>query len=173
MTKPKQNPDIEWSRPVQINDISEQQAMNKSIKADKDEEKALAERFDLLELSNLEADLTLKREMAGHMIRVDGHFKVDVVQKCVVTLEPVPDHLDANFEAFFTDVKPPTPIMGEVEIREESEEPEFVQNGVIDMGELVAQYIALELDPYPRKEGAHHDLTDEDLPPEDQNPQTV
>ena len=57
--------------------------------------------------------------------------------------------------------------MGEVEIREESEEPEFVKGGVIDLGELVAQHIALELDPYPRRDGVHHDLTDEDLPPEE------
>lgn len=166
MTKAQKNPDIEWSRPVLVQDISEQQALNKSISADNEEMTALAERFDLLDLSNLDADLKLKRGMSGHMITVNGEFKVDVVQKCVVTLEPVPDHLSAKFEAFFTDIEPPTPIAGEVEIRDENEDPEFIRNGVIDLGELVAQYIALELDPYPRKDGVQHDLTDEDLPPE-------
>ncbi len=166
MTHPKKNPDIEFSRPLAIQDISEQQPLNKSIKADQEEQEALAERFDLIEMSGLTAELTLKREMAGHMVRVDGHFKVDVVQKCVVTLEPVPDSLDAKFEAFFTDIKPPTSIVDEVEMKSEIDDPEFVQDGVIDLGELVAQYIALELDPYPRKGDVHHDLTDDDLPPE-------
>lgn len=166
MTKPQKDPNLEFSRPISIQDVSEQQAMHKSLAAEADEQAALVNRFDLLEMNNLKADITLKREMAGHMVRVEGKFSVDVVQKCVVTLEPVPDHLDAEFETFFTDTKPPSPITGEVEIRSDSEEPEFVANGVIDLGELVAQYIALELDPYPRKGDIHHDLTDEDLPPE-------
>lgn len=158
----------EFSRLVSFSDISEKQPMHKSITAKPEECKALAERFEILELSNLTADLTLKRRMAGHMVQVTGKFTVDVVQECVVTLDPVSDHIESEFEAFLTDIRPPVPLAGEVEVVPEKDAPEFVENGIIDTGELVAQHIALELDPYPRIEGASHDITDEEMPPDEE-----
>ena len=158
----------EFSRLVNFSDISEKQPMQKAITAKPEECKALAKRLEILELSNLTADLTLKRRMAGHMVQVTGTFTADVVQECVVTLDPVPDHIESSFEAFLTDIRPPVPLAGEVEVVPEKDAPEFVENGLIDAGELVTQHVALELDPYPRVEGASHELTDEELPPDEE-----
>jgi hypothetical protein len=39
---------------------------------------------------------------------------------------------------------------------DESEDPEPVIDGKIDAGELVAQYLSLAIDPYPRLEGEEY-----------------
>ena len=168
MTDTQKLPNPEFSRKVNLGDISEKQPLVKSFTAKPEECEKLAKRFDLIELKNLEADVTFTRKMAGRMAEVTGRFTVDVVQRCIITLDPVPDHIEAEFEAFFTDIKPPTPIAGEVEMPPEEDAPEYVAGGAIDAGEVVAQYIALELDPYPRKDGAQHDITDADMPPEEE-----
>lgn len=170
MTENTENDPIvfEFSRPVHFSDVSEKQPMNKSVTAKPEECKALARRFDIVELSNLSADLVLKRRMGGSMVEVTGAFTVDVVQECIVTLAPVPDHIEAEFEAFFTDLPPAVPLSQEIEVPVDEDIPEFAEGGIIDIGELVAQHVALELDPYPRVEGASHDITDEELPPDEE-----
>ena len=169
--KNNSNSDYEFSRPVRMGDVSETQPMNKSIEAKPNELKALAKRFEILEVKNLVADLTLTRQMAGRMVSVKGKLSADVMQECIVTLEPLEDHLEGTFEAFFTDIKPPTPIASEVELKDEDEAPEFVKDGIIDVGEVSAQFMALEIDPYPRKEGAESDYVtaeaEDDTPVQD------
>src|SRR5690606_22661187 len=90
----------------------------------------------------------------GSVIRVLGEFSADVVQTCVVTLEPVPSHISGSFETFFSEdgVDPDS----EVDFDHDNDEdlPELIENGKIDVGELVSQYLSLELDPFPRLPGA-------------------
>ncbi|HET6224263.1 MAG TPA: DUF177 domain-containing protein, partial [Dongiaceae bacterium] len=61
---------------------------------------ALAERFGLLSLDRLTASLGLVRRRSG-LIEVHGRFEADLVQACVVTLEPVPAQLAAAFTVSF------------------------------------------------------------------------
>jgi uncharacterized metal-binding protein YceD (DUF177 family) len=89
------------------------------------------------------------------MIAVSGAFDVELVQVCVVTLEPFKAHLIDKVEGLFA---PPAFFRGgahENHVDEgDAEGPERIVNGMIDLGEFVAQHIALALDPYPRKPGA-------------------
>jgi uncharacterized metal-binding protein YceD (DUF177 family) len=93
------------------------------------------------------------------MISVTGSFNADVLQTCVVTLEPFRAHLidriDALFAppSFFRELTHEAP--GDAS---ESDMPEPIQNGEIDLGEAVAQQMALALDPYPKKPGAMLEL---------------
>jgi len=152
----------ELSRPFNMGDVSEKQPVEKSLTATPEELKDLAKRFEILSMEKLEADLTIRKTMGGRMVRIDGHLSADVTQECIVTLEPVKDHLDTKFQAFFTDIKPPKMTAAEIEFKNERESPEYAPNGRINLGEVVAQFAALELDPYPRKDGVHHDVTDEE-----------
>jgi len=85
---------------------------------------------------------------------VAGAFDAEIVQTCVVTLEPfsvrVTDKLDVLFAqpSFFKELT----HEAHVDV-EEPDGPEPIVNGSIDLGELVAQHLALSLDPYPRKPG--------------------
>jgi uncharacterized metal-binding protein YceD (DUF177 family) len=75
------------------------------------------------------------------------------VQACVVTLEPVRAQLSEDFTVAFGAVRPAAE--GEVIIGLDEEDPaEELTDGRIDLGEVVAQQLAVALDPYPRAPGA-------------------
>jgi uncharacterized metal-binding protein YceD (DUF177 family) len=130
----------------------------------------LARRYGILSVEGLSGTATLWREGDGMTIVVNGHFVADVTQACVTTLEPVPDHIEEDFEGWFldesqaksfkkakklrTDLDIEDPFNSEEDeetmMPDEREDPEPVINGLLDVGELVAQYLSLALDPYPK-----------------------
>ncbi|MGQ5701321.1 YceD family protein [Sandaracinobacteroides sp. A072] len=108
---------------------------------------ALAERFGLIAIDRLEATLAVSRH--GRGARVSGRLVADVVQRCVVSSEPVPAHVEEALDLRFepeAEIDPGT----ELELEEDALDILPVENGGIDLGEAVAQSLALVLDPYPR-----------------------
>jgi len=84
---------------------------------------------------------------------VHGRFEAEVVQACVVTLEPVRSRLSENFTMAFGGSS--RAAGGAVVIGLEDEDPpEELIEGRIDLGETVAQQLAVALDPYPHAPGA-------------------
>jgi uncharacterized metal-binding protein YceD (DUF177 family) len=149
----------ELSRPLAVDKIPVG-GMEEHIVASSAERKALAARFGLLDLPKLEASLNMDHA-EGRMIAVTGTLTADVVQQCVVTLEPVPAHIADTIDILFA---PPALLdLGAGPPHADSgmdEAPEPIVNGVINLGELVAQHLAVALDPYPRKEGAELPVAD-------------
>jgi hypothetical protein len=144
-------PQAEFSRPISADQIGPQE-IEREIVANEAERAGLSRRFGLLALDRLSATLLLKRERSG-LIRLRGRFEADVVQACVVTLEPVASRLSESFTVAFSAV--PAARQGEVVIGLEEEDPaEELSDGRIDLGEVVAQQLAVALDPYPRAPGA-------------------
>lgn len=142
---------VEFSRPISVDQIGPQE-IQRDIAASAVERARLAERFDLISLDRLEAVLHLKRGRAG-LIELHGRLEAELVQACVVTLEPVPAKLAESFMVAFGSSK--RAGGGEVVIAiDESDPPEDVADGRIDLGEVVAQQLAVALDPYPRAPGA-------------------
>ncbi len=123
------------------------------IEANDSERRALAERLELESIGSLVATVKLRAVRGGQMIRVSGTLEADVVQTCVVSLDPVPAHVSERFEALFA---PPALIEDpgeEIDIDpylSDEDEPEPMINNRIDIGELTAQHLSLGLDPYPR-----------------------
>ena len=116
------------------------------------ERAALARRFGLLALDRLEARLRLDHG-GESLIRVTGRFEAEVTQACVVSLEPVHNLLEEAFSALYTLAS--APVEHDIVIDPETEEPpEPADPRGIDLGEAVAQQLALALDPYPRAPGA-------------------
>lgn len=142
----------EFSRIFVVEHLGEDEEVQE-IEATAAERAALAERFGLLKLDSLAATVRLKR-MRGGAVRVRGGFEAEVVQSCVVTLAPVASHLAERFSLVYS---PDVTVagVGEVEVSlDEEEAPEPLVGGAIDIGETVAQCLALALDPYPRAPGA-------------------
>src|SRR5258708_16206242 len=81
-------PTPEFSRPIAISLIGPQEHEQR-IEASPAERRALAERFNLVELASLVAVVRLRRPVAGGVVRVEAEFTAEVVQSCVVTLEPI------------------------------------------------------------------------------------
>ncbi|RMD62929.1 MAG: DUF177 domain-containing protein [Alphaproteobacteria bacterium] len=125
------------------------------IAANAEARAALARRFDLLELAALSATLRVRQGPGRKLISVEGRFVADVVQACVVSLEPVASHLDEAFVQRYT--LDPATVSGEASVivnPEAEDPPELVGPAGIDLGEAVAQQLAVSLDPYPRAPGA-------------------
>lgn len=126
--------------------------VHRTIQATEAERQALARRFGLVELPALGADVTLSASPGGQ-VRLDGVLKARVVQSCVVTLEPVPAEIDESFTLFYAEAAAPTGHSIDLPIEDEAW-PEPIVDGAIDIGEAVAQQLAVSLDPYPRAPGA-------------------
>lgn len=143
----------ELSRPLKVDRVP-LGGIEERIIASPIEREALAKRFDLLDLPRFEALINVDRA-EGQMFAVTGHISAEVVQACVVTLEPVPDKIDDTIDVLFA---PPHLIKndrdGPLGDTGDAEPPEPIENGMIDLGELAAQHLAMALNPYPRKQGA-------------------
>jgi hypothetical protein len=126
--------------------------VHRSIEAGEAECAALASRFGLVALPALSAEITLTPAAAGQ-IRLDGRLTARVVQSCVVTLEPVPAEIAESFTLFYAEAAPPAAHSIDLPVDDEAW-PEPLVDGAIDIGEAVAQQLAVALDPYPRAPGA-------------------
>lgn len=140
----------ELSRPISLQQ-AERGPERLTLAATEAERAALALRFDLIGLDRLEAQVTLGRPDARGFIEMQGHFQADVVQACVVTLEPVPAHVEGDIHEFFAEAGDEHDEEGGLIVSPDPDSaPEPIENGIIDVGEAVAQHLAMALDPYPR-----------------------
>nr|NIR45902.1 DUF177 domain-containing protein [Gemmatimonadota bacterium]NIT68379.1 DUF177 domain-containing protein [Gemmatimonadota bacterium]NIW76921.1 DUF177 domain-containing protein [Gemmatimonadota bacterium]NIY36956.1 DUF177 domain-containing protein [Gemmatimonadota bacterium] len=90
----------EFSRIVATTELAGEEAVHR-IEAGAAECAALATRFDLLALKNLAATVRLKRVRGGALVRLSADFSADVVQSCVVSLEPVSTHIEESFTVLY------------------------------------------------------------------------
>lgn len=134
----------EFSRIVPVEDLAEGEK-HRLIEADAEERRALAQRFGLDSIGSITADFRFLPASGGTLVVVEGCLVADVVQRCVVSLEPVPAHIDKKFAETFG---PPDYTIPDGE--ENAEIPEKFDKDGIDLGELAAQILLLSLDPYPR-----------------------
>jgi uncharacterized metal-binding protein YceD (DUF177 family) len=138
----------EFSRRVELARLGAHEAVY-PLAAKPEERAALAHRFDLLSLDRLEAEIRLER-VAGGMVRLSGRLGADVVQACVISLEPVASTLDQEFIVLYGSPEAGKAVMVDLE----TDEAEPFDGTAIDIGEAVAQQLAMALDPYPRAPGA-------------------
>ena len=132
------------------------------ITATADERMALARRFDLLALDELRGAGVLRPgELAGS-VRVEGRLRATATQRCVITDEPVPAAIDAGFRRLFA--APPPTEAAEIEIDPLADDVEPLAGDRLDVGEILAEELALALDPYPRAPGAELPAGGEDDP---------
>jgi len=146
----------EFSHVVDVRHLGGE-ALEVALSARDAERAALAERLELLAVERLDATLRVVRQ-PGRTIRVEGRMRASVTQTCVVTLEPVPAEIDETVDILYTEdpaVSEPEPDPS-IDL-DETDWPEPVEDARIDLGEAIAQQLALALDPYPRAPGAEVD----------------
>ena len=145
----------ELSRTVRVDTLGEEPRTLR-IEAEAEERAALARRFRLPDIAGLEAEAQLVRK--GEEVRARGRLRAAVTQACVATGEPVEARIDTPFEIVFR----PQPGAGrpdeEVELSESELDVVFYDGASVDVGEAVAETLALSLDPYPRSPGAEEAL---------------
>jgi uncharacterized metal-binding protein YceD (DUF177 family) len=120
---------------------------------------AIATFLGVASVEALKASYSLSRN--GERVRLEGMVKASLHQNCVVTLDPfpvelaVPVRLDfAPQEAIAAMARPSEDDEIDIEVLlNEEEPPEPIVDGAIDLGAVTLEFLALSLDPYPRKPG--------------------
>ena len=144
----------EFSRPLIVDRVP-RKGSHEIFAAEMKECSALALRFGLPAIHALKAHL-VATPWRGGGLKVTGDFTVDLEQLSVVSLEPFRESYTIEVERYFL---PPKIAIDGIE-----EDAEIIENGEVDLGELVAETLSLELDPYPRKKGeefADHEESDD------------
>ena len=161
---PKLSPS-EWFYPFNADNVP---ATGKTVKIQAAPEnlRAIADRIGVVKTTSVEATIHLQPQNGGHILYISGHFKADVVQECVTTLEPITSHIESDFEAWYADHDKALPFSRvkhqikiteegeEIQMLEEKDDPEPLIDGQVDLGEVVIQFLSLAIDPYPRKADA-------------------
>ena len=129
----------------------------------------IAEFLKVEAISNLKANITINRPDNNHLIYVSGTVYADIEQQCVRTLRPVHAHIEEPFDAYFSETdkaisfaKGKSDLLvrhghDEVPMLDEKDDPEPVVDGVINLGDLALQFLALAIPLYPKAEGIDND----------------
>lgn len=139
----------EFSRAFRIDTLGEAPRIV-SIEAGEGERAALARRFGLVAIRRLEAEAEISR--TGETVRANGRLRARVTQSCVATGDPLDAAVDEPFALRF--VTEDQDIADEVELSEEDCDTLAYDGAAVDLGEAVAETLALALDPFPRGPGA-------------------
>jgi uncharacterized metal-binding protein YceD (DUF177 family) len=132
------------------------------IEANAEERAALARRFALVALDALKAEGSLETLDNGRRAVLRAHLTAKVTQSCVVSLAPVAAEIDEEFTLEYDADADPAALdapeipedMEDMEaFLEEPDPPDPLVDGAVDVGEAVAEHLALALDPYPRAPG--------------------
>lgn len=110
------------------------------------ERTALARRFALVAIGSLEAEVQLTPD--GAAVDAAGRLRAAIVQSCAVSGEDLPVAIDEPIRLRFVPEAALPPPGAEIEL-EEDELDEIPFTGTqFDLGEAVAQSLALAIDPY-------------------------
>lgn len=135
-----------------------QKGLPVAFEADPPQRAALAEEHGLQSVDGWRAELLVSPWKRGG-VKVTGRVSADIVQACVVTLEPLAAHIDEAVEGLFVPEDSKLGRQGfghagEILIDAEGpDSPETFSGDSVNVGALAEQFFALAIDPYPRKPG--------------------
>ena len=141
--KNAQTPKFEFSRPLIVDRVP-RKGSHEVFAAEPKECAALALRLDVPAIHSIKAHL-IATPWRGGGLKVTGEFKVDLEQVSVVSLEPFRHTQKFDVERYFL---PPKIAIDGIE-----EDADIIDNGIVDLGELVSETMGLEIAAYPRQAG--------------------
>lgn len=142
-----------WSHCVVVSEIP-QAGLAIDLVADVERRAALAAHCGLASVEEARATLLVTRR-GRDGARVKGALHAKAHQICVVTLEPFPTTIVETIDVEFAPVATRGPAV------EGAEGPDPIIGGKVDVGALVVEFLALGIDPYPRKPGARYAAPDD------------
>lgn len=140
-----------WSSKVSVEEVPEG-GRHVSLKADAAVRAALAAQLGLRDLPRLEARFDVSRQ-GRDGLAVVGEVSATVGQNCVVTLDPVENEVVEKVDLVFLPPSGPARRDEADDSPDAGDAPETLENGKVDLGALATEFLALGIDPYPRKEG--------------------
>jgi uncharacterized metal-binding protein YceD (DUF177 family) len=155
------------SHPIRVETIRPR-GSGATVRAEPAQLAGIARMLDLASIESLEARYELSRN--GDRVKLEGRIEAALHQTCIVTLDPFPVKLNVPLKLDFAPPAEAQERRGDtgdaddeidIEVRlNEDDPPEPIVDGVIDLGAVTLEFLALALDPYPRKPGAEFDTPD-------------
>ncbi len=113
----------------------------------------IAERFEIPQVKNLTCHVNVVIE--DDLIRATGHLKATLTRVCVASLETFDEKLDTDFEALFAEN---IPLLKEGQMTDDIEP---IDRGRLDIFDIVAEQVGLNMKPFPRKRGISGDYIEQ------------
>jgi hypothetical protein len=142
-----------------------------TLNPSEDESLSLCKRFGLAGLPYFKCDILTSSMPGKKSIKLQGQIEAMVVQMCTMTNEPFSTSISSKFECILLE-KGDDASATNLEEDGNELDVEDVEAGEVDLGEISAQYLALELNPYPTAPGVSAkgqwkfgDLKDDNGPP--------
>jgi len=125
-----------------------------TVEATAEERQAVTELLDIVSIQSIVGRFTITPwRRTG--FRITGEVQAEVEQACVVTLDPVPETVRETVDVTYlpaSEIEPPADE--EIEVALDAEDPpEAIDGPAVDLGMLATEFVAVGLDPYPRKPG--------------------
>jgi uncharacterized metal-binding protein YceD (DUF177 family) len=156
MPSPSRTAAEPFSRPFEV-EAKRDYPVKMDISATPEECLALAAALDIPAISAVSAKFRITREPRGRFL-VTGEVAARVTRDCVISLEPfetdVVEPVEIEFQQAAKPARRGPPIAErEVDVATEVDPPEPIVDGRIDLGAVAREFLALGLDPYPKKPG--------------------
>lgn len=157
MQPEKEKGDAPFSCKVKVGHISANPVTVK-LSADARELVGLATLWRVDAVKRLDSELQIARWKKDG-VRIRGHVDAEIVQSCVVTLDPVETSISEEIDRIYVPegsrlARLVLDDRGEMVLDPEGEDiPEQFSGDTIDAGDAVCEAVALAIDPYPRKPG--------------------
>ena len=135
-----------FSYRVKVDDIPER-GLVIEVEVPEEARQIIAKAFGLVALSALKVAVTFKKK--GKEASALGRLDAQLTQTCVVSLEAFDETVHEALDLHFA---PDAPALDDETAPLDAPDP--IINGEIELGVLMVEFLALALDPYPKKPGA-------------------
>ncbi len=166
-------PVYEFSRPIDVTTVGKN-GRQFNFKATEIEKSALALRFNVLDITLLNAKADITPAKKGQY-KLEASYIVKLDQACSISLETVAGDVSGKLTIILQHL-PRQPNKQsqkkdvEIDFDFEENDIEYINSNLVDVGELITQYISLEINPYPRKsEATGEELGQKIIQEEDQS----
>ena len=143
----------EFSIPINIDEVP-RRGISINRVAEKKTCLNIARRLAVNAVKRFSIDIRVRHsEKADSTAIVEGSVNATVMQRCSVTLDPIISNLSIPVALNFTEGKNTKWSTEDMDLKG-SDLPEPMHRGRFDVGEILVQILAVEINPFPRKPGA-------------------
>lgn len=145
-------PDIAWTHPIVVAELPEEGAEFR-LEPDDATRAALANFVGVLAVLRLSAVFQVTPSADGGA-SVEGSLEATVTQECGLTLEPFDNSVSEPIALRFAPEGSAIAMPGKPDDELDFDPPDVIENGTLDLAVIATEFLALGVDPYPRKPGA-------------------
>ena len=146
-----------FSYPLKIDELN-QREYTFDINANQNELDVIKGILQVVGVKTFQAKIHLKLNLREHLLKVWGNVCANLELQSVVSLKIFAKTYQTDFELNF-DTKATYRDIREIDDSINSDVPDIIENGQIDLADIALEQIALQMEDYPRDEGEVFDFS--------------